>query len=213
MPKDMIIPGTLIVILALFGAGASIARSLWQSSEDVPASAPDHGWSARIAEPRYRASHFETNLLQQVHVTLPQAIAAAEKDAQGRAIDAFLDVEGSKPAYRIRLLQSGNAIATDWVDAASGQIKEGAVLEEADWSAYDRLEIANLHRASITLAKAIALAQRHDAGHVVNADGSNIRGQPGYGIDLVARGEVISVVVAPGKALTGASTQNAVLPS
>lgn len=209
-------PGiAILAVLGLLAIGLVVRRAVTQleAAGSPPASATADGWSVAPSESPYRESAFEETLLRGSGVTLPQAIAIAQKATGGAAMDAFLDDRSGKPAYRIRLLAKDNVIVSEWVDAASGQAKPaGAPIAESDWTAYDRQEIANLDDAKLALGKAIALAQHRAGGRAVNADVSDVRGEPRYNVDLVTSGNVHSLSVnrsAPATAAGGAASHQA----
>ena len=199
------IPG-VVVALALAATGVYLAGGLamrWAGIAPIPTHNLAQGWSAHATEPSYHAPALELRLLNDAHVSLAQAVATAEHDAGGKAMDAFLDDLNGKPAYRIRVLKGADQIVTDWVDAASGQATQvGAPVAESGWSAYDRLAAANLDQSTINLGDAIALAKQGPDGRVVDADVSNVRGVLGYDVVVVARSKVDQLSITPDKTLT-----------
>lgn len=59
--------------------------------------------------------------LNETKITLTQAIAAAEKDRGGRAIDAGLDDDSFRPAYEVTVV-AGDRIWDVQVDGVSGEV-------------------------------------------------------------------------------------------
>lgn len=200
MRNNVTLPIAMIVALAIAAAITFAVGSPARSSEE-PAkggSGPLRSWMATAAGTTYRASPFDLRALHQAHLTLPQAIAAAEKAGHGKALDAFLDRHDGNMTYRILLLEKHDMIAADSVNAVSGKVTPaGAKLPKDRWSAMDRQEVANLRHADIGLSKSIAVAKRRISGKAVNAGVSYIRGQPGYGVDLVDRNMVERLAVRP----------------
>lgn len=200
MRNNVTLPIALIVALAVAAAIAFAAGSPARSSEEPASggSGPLRNWTATAAGTTYQASPFDLRALHRAHLTLPQAIAAAEKEGRGQALDAFLDRHDGKMTYRVLLLEKQDMITSDWVNAISGKVTPaGTKLQKDRWSAMDRQEVANLRHADIGLSKSIAVAKRRVSGKAVNAGVSYIRGQPGYGVDLVDRDMVERLAVRP----------------
>lgn len=156
------------VISALtLGAAAFAAISSAPSSPSLPSEtsqATSTDWTARTVGPRYPASGFDNTTVSHAAVTLQQAIADAATSGGGPALDGFLEQQDGKPMYRIRVLRNGNQIATERVDAATGQVTPiGKTIPRDDWTAMERQEVANLDHAKLPLAQAIAVAQKTQA--------------------------------------------------
>lgn len=200
----MTLPTAMIVALAIAAAIAFAVAMAFavgppaQSSEEPTerGSGPVRYWRANAVGTTYRASAFDLRAVHQAHLTLPQVIAAAEKEKHRQALDAFLDRHDGNMTYRILLLDNHNMIAADWINALSGKVTpSGVKLPQNQWSAMERQEVANLRHADIGLSESITIVKQHVSGRAVNAGISYIRGQPGYRIDLVNRNMVESLVV------------------
>lgn len=73
----------------------------------------------------------EETVLQQVPLTLPQAIATAEQHTGGKAFDAGTDVDHGKP--RVVVETNGpKGVETVIIDAQTGRIIDGHKGAEAD---------------------------------------------------------------------------------
>ena len=201
----ILVPG-VVVALALAATGVYLAGGLamrWAGIAPAPAHNLAQGWSAHETERGYHAPALELRLLNGAQVSLVRAVGIAEHDAQGKAMDAFLDDLNGKPAYRIRVLKGDDQIVTDWVDATSGQATQiGPAIAASGWSAYDRLAAANLDQSTIKLSDAIALAKEGQDGRVVDADVSNVRGVLGYDVVVVDRSKVDQLSITPDEPLS-----------
>ena len=215
MAKPPIFVPGVIAALALAATGvyfasgwairqAGIAPTQAQGAGQAPSKTQDlaQGWSAHDDGHPSHAPVLELHLLGEASVSLRQALAIAQRDAPGKPLGGFLDDVDGKPAYRIRVLKGDESIVTERIDAASGQATQlGPAVAERDWTAFDRLTVANLDQSPINLASAIAVAQQGRDGRVVDADVSDLRGVLRYDVVLVARSQVYRLSIAPDKAL------------
>lgn len=211
MRKTLAISAVISAALTL-GAAAFAAISSAPSSPSLPpdtSQATSTDWTARTVGPRYPASGFDNTTVSHAAVTLQQAIADAATSGGGPALDGFLEQHDGKPMYRIRVLRNGNQIATERVDAATGQVTPiGKTIPRDDWTAMERQEVANLDHAKLPLAQAIAVAQKTQAGKAVNAGVSDYRAELAYNIDLVAKGYVDRLRVQPSQPMTAARSDH-----
>ncbi len=58
-------------------------------------------------------------------MSLEAAAAKVQRAHGGRVVSAAADDRGSRPGYRIRLLQKDGRVLTFWVDARTGAIRRG----------------------------------------------------------------------------------------
>lgn len=207
MRKTLAISAVITAALTLGAAAFAVGSSASSPPLSQPGApqASSSDWTARTVGSRYPASGFDNTTVSHAAVTLQQAITDAATSGGGPALDGFLEQRDGKPMYRIRVLQNGNQIATERVDAASGQVTAvGKAIPRADWTAMERQEVGNLDQAKLPLAQAIAVAQKKQAGNAVSAGVSDYRAELTYNVDLVDKGTVDRVRVRPAHSITAA---------
>ena len=112
MNKSRYIPLVLIASLTAGGIGTALAQS-----------------SGTPAAPAEQSDAMELAALQGAKVSLADAIAIAEKEGGGKAVDAGFEDENGSYAYEVEVL-GANGEQTVLVDANSGKVTK--VAQNAD---------------------------------------------------------------------------------
>lgn len=167
-----------------FGVLAFTASlALAQTTPSSPPAKQDPGLRSGASEPRNsgtgHAGHHARDLKgqQAAKVTLAQAIEAAERRGQGRAIGAEFETRSGTGHYEVRVLGDDGKLVEHHVDAASGQVteSEGHPIE----GFFTRLKPADVQNAHTTLRQAVALAEQKAGGRAAEAkaehDGDAVR--------------------------------------
>lgn len=68
------------------------------------------------------ADHSDIRQLQDTKISLTQAIAAAEKERGGRALDASIDDDSFRPNYEVSIVDKNNRLWDVQVDGVSGEV-------------------------------------------------------------------------------------------
>lgn len=174
MPLSKILPAALVAAMALSTVAAVIpAQAETEKSQEI------------------------TTVLN-ARVSISQAIAAAEKAADGRAVR--VDLEKRKGAYLYEIAtvsKSGGRKVL--IDPSSGKIvdseREGPIGRLID--EFDREEVSGIDKSPTTLAAAVAVAERHAGGRAMEASYENEDGSAAFKIDVASGNAVKRVLVDP----------------
>ena len=156
--------------------------------------------------------------IQQSPSSLVQAIGMAEQETGGRARKAEIERERGIAAYEIKTLGKDKS-AKVLVDPASGKVvrveRSGffdaiANLFDGDDRRKDQAALAQLEASPITLAAAVAAAERETGGRAVKASLKNQYGQTLFEVGVVKDLVAHKVVVDPasGKVATVAQSKS-----
>ena len=106
--------------------------------------------------------------LQNVKISLTQALDTAESKGPGRAIDADFENDGGKMYYEIKVLSSDGKLTDHHIDANSGQVikSDNHPIE----SYFVRLKPADVQNAPTTLKQAVAIAEQKAGGKAAEAE-------------------------------------------
>ena len=128
-------------------------------------------------------SKAEIQAFENAKVSLSDAISAAEKHTQGKAMDAaFADYNGA-PAYQVKTFQHG-AVWDGIIDATSGEvIGDGETTSESDLERDDKAELAAFKTASQTLLQALKAAEEHAGGKAIDGGLEEVGGKVVYAVD------------------------------
>lgn len=139
----------------------------------------------------------EIQAFENAKVSLSDAISAAEKHTQGKAMDAaFADYNGG-PAYQVKTFQH-DAVWDGIIDATSGEIiGEGETTSESDLDRDDKAELAAFKTAGHTLLQALKAAEEHAGGKAIDGGLEEVDGKVVYEIDVVKNGTLETVDVNP----------------
>ena len=139
----------------------------------------------------------EIQAFENAKVSLGDAISAAEKHTQGKAMDAaFADYNGA-PAYEVKTFQNG-AVWDGIIDAVSGEvIGEGETTSESDLDREDKAELAAFKTAKQTLLQALKAAEEHAGGKAIDGGLEEVDGKVVYEVGVVKNGMVETVDVNP----------------
>jgi uncharacterized membrane protein YkoI len=117
--------------------------------------------------------------LSSVKLSLTDAIKMAEKEGNGKAIDAELESASSAhPEYAVEVLSNDGKKLTEYkLDANTGKI--AAAKNEPFEKVFTRLKPQDVESAQTSLASAVASAERQTGGKVIDAEtersGSQVR--------------------------------------
>lgn len=132
-------------------------------------------------------------LIAQTKITLPQAVEAALAAVPGKAVDAQLDDDKGVARYEVEVITPQGHSVEVWVNATSGS----AAQHEDDGMA-KRKDRQRLEASKISLQQAIAAAQKHTPGTVVDAELGSDWGRDAFAVDLLTpQGQLIEVKVSP----------------
>jgi len=105
----------------------------------------------------------DVRAIQNLKVSLSQAIDTAEKQGQGKAIDAEFKRDGTAGHYEVKVLSdNGNKLVLHRVDGNSGQVtgSDNQPLEKY----FTRLKPADVANARTSLKQALATAEKQAGG-------------------------------------------------
>ncbi len=132
-------------------------------------------------------------MVAQTKITLAQAVEAALAAVPGKAIEAQLDDDKGVARYEVEIITPQGHSVEVWVNATTG----AAVQHEDDGPA-KRKHRQRLEASKITLLQAMAAAQKHTPGTVVDAELGSDWGQEVFAVDvLTAKGQRMEVKVSP----------------
>ena len=128
---------------------------------------PVTGDTARQTDRSWNAS--DVQAIQNLKVSLSQAIDTAEKQGQGKAIDAEFKRDGTAGQYEIKVLSdNGNKLVLYRVDGNSGQVTgtDNQPIEKY----FTRLKPADIANARTSLKQALATAEKQANGKAIDAE-------------------------------------------
>src|SRR5215204_2528414 len=118
---------------------------------------------------RTSRSASDVQAIQNLKVSLSQAIDTAEKQGQGKAIDAEFKRDGTAGHYEVKVLSdNGNKLVLHRVDGNSGQVtgSDNQPLEKY----FTRLKPADVANAHTSLKQALATAEKQANGKAIDAE-------------------------------------------
>src|SRR3954452_11125888 len=118
---------------------------------------------------RTSRSASDVQAMQNLKVSLSQAIDMAEKQGQGKAIDAAFNRDGNAGHYAVKVLSdNGNKLVEYKVDGTSGQVTgtDNQPLEKY----FTRLKPADVANARTSLKQALATAEKQANGRAIEAE-------------------------------------------
>jgi uncharacterized membrane protein YkoI len=129
---------------------------------------PVTGDTARQTD-RTRRNASDVQAIQNLKVSLSQAIDTAEKQGQGKAIDAEFKRDGTAGYYEVKVLSdNGNKLVLHRVDGNSGQVTgtDNQPVEKY----FTRLKPADIANARTSLKQALATAEKQANGKAIDAE-------------------------------------------
>ena len=124
--------------------------------------------------PMFGVQHEKANpqelgkLLTDAKLTLANAIETAEKESKGTAVKAYADKEGGMVRVDVTCV-AGDAVKWVQIDRAGKVISVKDAPEKGEWKADPKELNKLLTDAKLTLAKAIATAEKESKGTAVKA--------------------------------------------
>jgi uncharacterized membrane protein YkoI len=111
-------------------------------------------------------------------LSVTDIIAAAEKLQAGASVlDISFEPKDGRPVYAVRTYLNGK-VWDGLLDGTSGAaIDQGTVIDESALDAEDKVELAALKGAKVTLREAIASAEQVNGGRALNAGLEQIHGR------------------------------------
>jgi uncharacterized membrane protein YkoI len=151
----------------------------------------------------------EIETVRSAPVSLPQAIATAEKQSSGRAVSAEAEENGSGVVYEVTTF-AGGTIVEFQIDPQSGNVVK---TEDEQARDDDAEEYAGAGQLTTTLGAAIASAEQATGGKAIEAGLDDDDGKAFYQVELAAAGTIHKVYVdaASGKVVktaTGRDDEN-----
>ena len=138
--------------------GARTTGSVGPATGDTARQTDRTSWSAS-----------DVQAIRNLKVSLPQAIDTAEKQGQGKAIDAEFKRDGTAGQYEIKVLSdNGNKLVEYKVDGNSGQVTgtDNQPIEKY----FTRLKPADIANARTSLKQALATAEKQANGKAIDAE-------------------------------------------
>ncbi len=175
------------------GLLAAMPAALAQTSPATP--------GQPVAQPGGATQHesqAEIRSVGQAPVSLSQAIADAETNAGGRAVDAMFAIEGGTPFYAVKTYGNG-ALRESRIDANTGRlIGPRQSTPEEQLTATQRAQLSQLQNARDTLAQAIVAAEQCTGGKAIDAVlAAGQGGKLSYHVQTVKNGGADIVMVDP----------------
>jgi uncharacterized membrane protein YkoI len=111
----------------------------------------------------------EVQAIQNMKVSLGQALDTAEQQGRGKAIDAEFERSGNAGYYAIKVLSNDNSKLTEYkIDGNSGQVTGSD--DEPVEKFFTRLKPADLQNARTSLKQALATAEKQAGGKAIDAE-------------------------------------------
>jgi uncharacterized membrane protein YkoI len=130
---------------------------------------------------------------EQAKVTLDQAIAAAEKQSGGKAMDATFQNMGANSGYAVTVLADGR-MKVLWVDPQSGLATPEAKMLSAE---ANQKALSDLNGAKTSLPQAISMAEQRTGGRAIDAWIVKHSDKYAYDIRLLRDGKLSTLWVDP----------------
>ncbi|GGE48799.1 PepSY domain-containing protein [Niveispirillum cyanobacteriorum] len=123
---------------------------------------------------------------RQAKVSLTQAIAQAEQQGKGKAVDVDFDTKNSVGLYQIDIV-SGETVTRWDVDASNGKIASADKQTLATWAQQlgAGVEPRELTAASTSLAQAIGIAENKGGGKAIEAEVDHDNNRLTYEVEVL----------------------------
>ena len=144
------------------------------------------------------ASQAELKAFSQVKTPIATAITAAKKYTDGAVvIDVSFDAGNGTPVFKVKTYQN-SSVWEGTVDAVSGQVVGiGKTTKESDLDQEDKAELAGLPHATVTLAQAVEIAEKRDAGKAISVGLEETKGKIVFEVMIVKDGSVRKISIDP----------------
>ncbi|MER2264821.1 PepSY domain-containing protein [Methylobacterium oxalidis] len=175
----------------LFLTGVAAAQT--SPATQVP---PPGAASSGAAEPAHGTrghKRREHEGLQNVKVSLAQALDTAESKGPGRAIEADFGNEGGKPFYEVKLLDSDSKLTDHHIDANSGQVTKSDTHPIESY--FVRLKPSDVQNAPMSLKQAVATAEQTVGGRAAEAEVEREASSVQYKIKVMTVGQSQEITV------------------
>lgn len=152
----------------------------------------------------------EVKMFGQAKISLVDAIAAAERHSDGKALGASFEDSHGQPAFHVRTTTKKSGIWEGMVDAASGQvIGQGKTAPQDRIDREDQAEISALDGGKTTLTDAVKTAEQKLAGKALDAEIEERGGKVVYDIEVMTNGAVhkTTIDLATGQAVSDTTRQ------
>ncbi len=111
----------------------------------------------------------EVKALHNAKLSLTDAIKIAEKEGNGKAVDAEIDAKSGQAQYAVEVLSSDGKKLTEYkLDADTGKIL--GTSNESVEKVFTRVKPQDLQNAQTSLAGAIRAAEQKAGGKVIDAE-------------------------------------------
>ena len=157
---------SLAPFLLLTGLAAAQTGPTMPAPAQGPAAVPSGNAQPAHGTKGHREREHEG--LQNVKISLTQALDTAESKGPGRAFEADFETGGGKPYYEVMVLGSDGKLTDHHIDANSGQVikSDNHPIE----SYFVRLKPADVQNAPTTLKQAVAIAEQKAGGKAAEAE-------------------------------------------
>ena len=138
-------------------------------------------------------------------VSLDRAISSAEREINGKAVEAVFRAGPRYPHYIVRVMKNDRVLSA-WVEAESGKvITRGRGVPLHRLYAGERAEFMRTDHARMSLADAVAFAGKDTGNAPIAASMDRSGGTNAYDIAIVSKGKLQAVWVSPGNPTNVAS--------
>ena len=182
---------SLAPFLLLTGLAAAQTGPTTPAPVKGPAAAPSGNAEPTHGTTGHRERKHEG--LQNVKISLTQALDTAESKGPGRAFEADFETEGGKAHYEIKVLGSDGKLTHHHIDANSGQVikSDNHPIE----SYFVRLKPSDVQNAPTTLKQAVATAEQKAGGKAAEAEIEREASSVRYKITVVTGSQSQEVTV------------------
>ncbi len=131
-------------------------------------------------------------------LSLPQAIAAVQKQSHGKVLDMTFETKSGTPMYDATVW-ANNAEQMWSVDANTGKVTKSteAPMPQAKLDQQDKTELHGVKSAKIDLSQAVRAAEQKSGGKAIDAGIQASNGIASYDVQTVKGGAVQAFTVNP----------------
>jgi uncharacterized membrane protein YkoI len=144
-----------------------------------------------------KSSKDDVKAFGQARVSITDAIASALKQSGGTVMGAGFTAEKGKSVYKVKTYQN-NSVWEGLVDAQSGEmIGAGKTVPESELDGEDKAELAGISSVTLTLAQAVATAEKQSGGKAIKAELEEVKGKILYEIRIAKSGSLQEMLIDP----------------
>lgn len=131
-------------------------------------------------------------------MSLPQAIAAIQKQSRGKVLDVSFENKSGTPMYKATVW-ANNAEEMWTVDANTGKVTNSteAPMPQAKLDQEDQTEVHGIDSAKIDLSQAVRTAEQKSGGKAIDAGIEAHNGMTSYEVQTLKNGTMQAFTVNP----------------